>query len=118
MLARSAFGPRNKNSGRQNKGKRFPSHLAWLRKRPCLIDGMYDHVCAGKMEAHHVNEGEGGMGVKCPDFETVPLCSVAHDLVHRGKRSFEIKYGLSLYSAAREYAAKSPHKHLWERPNG
>lgn len=107
--------PRQRNSDRQNDGKRHPQHLQWVRGRPCLIDGVSGHVCTGRMEAHHVKEtGNGGMGVKPADHWVVPLCSGAHDLVHRGPISFEKKYGVNLVQAAMQYAVNSPHRKLWE----
>jgi len=115
MLARTAFRPRRQNSRRADIVRRFPSHLGWLRKRPCLIEGRGGHVCSGDMEAHHVNEGSGGMAIKPPDFETVPVCSAAHIEIHCGKRTFEAKYGLILETCARDYAKASPHRHQWER---
>lgn len=116
MLARSAFKPRRQNSGRQHDGKRFPKHLRWLRRLPCLIEGKAGHVCEGPIQTHHANEGSGGMSLKCPDFECVPLCFVAHDLVHKGKRTFEAKFGVTLEAAGLEYKRHSPHRHEWELP--
>jgi hypothetical protein len=117
-LARSAFAPRKKNSKRADEDRRFPSHLGWLRKRPCLIEGRGGHVCSGDMEAHHVNEGNGGMGLKTFDYEAVPVCSAAHIEVHCGKRTFEDRYRLNLEQCARDYAKASPHRHQWEQGNG
>lgn len=116
MLARSAFRPRRQNSKRADEGRRFPSHLAWLRKRPCLLEGRQGHVCSGGMEAHHHNEGEGGTGLKTFDYHAVPLCSAGHIEVHCGKRTFEVKYNLNLADCAAAYAKASPHRFLWEEP--
>lgn len=109
---------RRRNSGKQHEGKRFPSHLAWLRKRPCIIEGLYGHLCSGRMEAAHVDAAGGkGMGVKVADYHAVPACSEAHRLIHSGAESFERKYGLSLIEAGKQYAKASPHRHLWEVTN-
>lgn len=106
--------PRRQNSRRADVNRKFPSHLAWLRKRPCLL--AHKHECIGKMEAHHVNEGSGrGMGQKCPDYLAVPLCSESHRVLHAtGIQTWEAIHGISLLDAAKEYAKLSPHKHLWE----
>lgn len=107
--------PRRKNSGRQNEGKRFPSHRAWIRKRRCIIEGRLSHICEGQMEAAHVDSAGGkGMGMKVDDRFTIPACSAAHQAIHRGARSFEAKYGIDLVEAAKAYAKASPHRFLWE----
>lgn len=118
MLARSKFGPRHKNSRRAANAREFPQHLGWLRKRPCLIEGRCGHVCGGKIEAHHHNEGEGGMGLKTFDYDGVPLCSIAHAEVHMGKLTFQAKYKVDLEAEAADFKRHSPHKHLWEAANG
>jgi hypothetical protein len=115
MLARSAFRPRRKNSGKQHEGKRFPSHLAWLRGRPCLLEGKNGHACEGKMEAAHVDHAGGkGIGLKVADFWAVPLCTEAHRLLHdHGHVTWERSYRVDLIKAAQEYAAASPHRFQW-----
>ena len=116
MLNRSALRPRHKNSGRQHEGKRFPSHLAWLRKRPCILEGKPGHVCMGRMEAMHVDGAGGkGVGLKVADYCAVPGCSEAHRLYHdHGAASWQLAWGIDLDKSWRFYATHSPHKHLWE----
>lgn len=115
MLSASAFKPRKKNSGKQHEGKRFPSQLAWLRKRPCIIDGRAGHVCEGVMEAAHVDDAGGkGMQLKVADYHCVPACSAAHAEMHRGAKTWQAKYNINLADAAKQYAKASPHRHLWE----
>lgn len=120
MLSRAAFAPRRKNSGRQHEGKRFPSHLAWLRKRPCILEGRHGHACEGRMEAMHVDFAGGkGVSLKVRDIWTVPACSEAHRLYHQhGARSWEAAWRIDLIEAAKQYAANSPHRHQWEQANG
>lgn len=120
MLGPSAFRNRHRNSGRQHEGKRFPSHLSWLRKRPCVIEGKQGHICEGRMEAMHVDEAGGkSMGCKVADFHACPGCSAAHSELHRtGSATWQAKYGVNLVEAARSYAKASPHRHLWETANG
>lgn len=107
MLAR-----RHRNSGRQNVGKRFPGHLQFVRGFRCIIEGKGGHVCSGKVQAMHVDYAGGkGMGLKVPDFFTVPGCAEAHreqtDVL--GWPGFERKYGIDALALAKELAAKSPH---------
>lgn len=116
MLARSAFRPRKTNSGKQHEGKRFPGHLAWLRGRPCLLEGRHGHACEGRMEAAHVDHAGGkGVSLKVADFHAVPLCSEAHRLLHdHGHVTWERAFNVNLIEAAKAYAKASPHRHLWE----
>lgn len=120
MLARSAFRPRKQNSGRQHEGKRFPSHLKWLRGRPCILEGKHGHACEGQMEAMHVDEAGGkGMGVKVADYWAVPGCSEAHRLLHQyGSATWQRTWRVNLVEAAKAYAAASPHRFKWENPGG
>lgn len=62
-------------------------YKAWIRKQPCICCGTRRYV-----EAAHV--GTRGLGMKCSDYETIPLCSwhhvqgpEAHHVL--GKRFFE-----------------------------
>lgn len=120
MLARSAFRPRRHNSHKADEARRFPSHLSWLRKRPCLIEGRHGHACEGRMEAAHVDHAGGkGVSIKVADFHAVPLCSEAHRLLHaHGRVTWETAFKVNLIEAAKAYAKASPHRHLWETANG
>lgn len=105
--------PRHRNSGKAKEGREFPSHTAWVRKRPCILHGR--HTCSGRMEAHHVKEtGNGGMGLKPADFWVIPVCSLAHQMIHNGPVSFQRKWGIDLADAAWQFNRQSPHRHLWE----
>src|ERR1700761_2541628 len=46
-------------------------YKAWIRKQACVCCGTRRYV-----EAAHV--GMRGMGQKCSDYETLPLCSAHH----------------------------------------
>lgn len=72
------------------------------------------------MEAMHVDGAGGkGMGLKVPDYCSVPGCSEAHRLYHQyGATTWQATWGINLDEAWRAYAKASPHKHLWEAANG
>ncbi len=52
------------------------SYLAWIRTLPCLICDHYRCEQIMHTEAAHV--GDRGLGQKCSDFATVPLCGDHH----------------------------------------
>lgn len=54
---------------------RSAAYLAYVRRHPCMSCG-----ARGPSEAHHwAPRGKGGgMGVKCDDYRTVPLCASCH----------------------------------------
>lgn len=108
---------------------RCPSHLKWVRGCECAIDGklihdpdkglgVYVHQCQGRIEAHHVREGDHGqgMGQKPDDSSAVPLCSAAHQLGHtKGWKTFEAMYRVDLSALAEKLWAQSPHRKVWEQ---
>lgn len=112
--------PRKRNSGKADAGRRFPTHLAWLRKRPCLLAGKAGHECAGVMEASHSDaDGLKGMGIKSPDYHAVPLCSGAHrEKDSIGLETWESRYGVSHFEAGKAYGRASPHKARWAHVAG
>jgi hypothetical protein len=108
--------PRRQNSHRADEGRKFPLHVQWVRGRRCLLEDHLGHQCTGKIEAHHVNEGhKRGMGQRAPDFWCVPLCSAAHAALHNaGHLTWQMRHGVNLIEAAKEYARLSPHRRQWE----
>ena len=61
---------------------RDEKYLAHIRKKECLIVGQ----CFPDVVAHHVTlKGQGTMGGKPPDYQTVPLTVLSHQLQHAGK---------------------------------
>lgn len=46
-------------------------YLAWIRRQPCVCCGARRYI-----EAAHV--GARGLGQKCSDYETLPLCGNHH----------------------------------------
>jgi hypothetical protein len=98
--------PRHRNSGKADAERRFPTHIQWLRGRPCLIAGT---DCDGRMEAAHVDHAGG---------KAIPLCQHHHAELHRGAKTFEAARKIDLVAAARAYAAKSPHRGRWADVEG
>jgi len=65
------------------KGREYredPKHLKFIRSLPCA-------VCSGAppCDPHHLLSAPGmrGVGMKAPDWWTVPLCRECHDRLHR-----------------------------------
>lgn len=52
------------------KRKRHPEYMAWIATQPCCICGFWP------VEVAHV--GKRGLGQKCSDLETLPLCANHH----------------------------------------
>ena len=105
---------------RQSSVVRSQGHLQFVRGNVCCIAGKPGHDCApGNSHAHHVQSYraiEGGVGMKVGDDKVVPLCSTAHDEVHRiGQAAFEKKWSIDLESqAGKEWKNDSYHKARWE----
>lgn len=112
--------PRKRNSGKADADRRFPTHLSWLRKRPCLLANKPGHICDGKIEASHSDaDGSKGMGLKSSDFTAVPLCSGAHrEKDSIGLPSWEAKWRVNHADAGRAYGSKSPHRARWAHVEG
>lgn len=51
-----------------------PEYLDCIRRWGCVLAATYD--CVGPVEAAHV--GDRGLGQKCRDQETIPLCGYHH----------------------------------------
>ena len=67
-------------------------YLDYIRGRPCL-------VCEQPAVPHHIENR--GMGQKCDDLLTVPLCPQHHAEVHRlGRERFEEGWVLNLCAEA------------------
>lgn len=69
---------------------RSPAHLAFIRSLPCIVCFRERNI-----EAAHV--GRRGMGQKCSDLETLPMCNTHHREQHRiGLRQFQRSYELDV----------------------
>ncbi len=76
MITRTAI--RRKRPGKPRRGRLQDSdYLEWIREQPCVLCRKYDtQKQMGITEAAHV--GERGLGQKCSDRETIPLCGYDH----------------------------------------
>ena len=67
-----------------------PKYLEWIKKRVCLCAYTW---CGGDIVPHHIEAG--GMGTKCDDTKTIPLCAKHHRELHdKGKKAFQETYGV------------------------
>lgn len=76
-------------------------YLKWMKAHLCLMWNPWakDRHCQGQVISHHISTG--GMGTKCSDYETVPLCNEHHREIHdKGKKIFQAKYELDLKEEA------------------
>ncbi len=65
------------------KTYRNEAYLKWIRGRACIVCGHNP-----PNDPHHTKRG--GMALKGPDTETVPLCRQHHDMVESvGRESFQ-----------------------------
>jgi hypothetical protein len=72
-------------------------YLEWMRLHLCLVERNF--ICTGQTVAHHISTG--GMGTKCSDYETAPLCHEHHREIHdKGKKIFQAKYEVDLKEEA------------------
>lgn len=104
---------RQRRPRRATQTRSFPGHRAWVRRHHCSVPGC-DRL---PVECAHVRQGsDGGTGLKPSDNLTVSLCRQHHAEQHRiGESAFERKYGIELVAIAKEFARRSPHRHLWEQ---
>lgn len=66
--------PRRLDDPRQNDDARRD----WTARERCIGAGRIEgHVCTGRIEVCHEGR-KPGVGLKCPDAETVPMCSGLH----------------------------------------
>jgi len=67
--------PRQRFTPRHSR-ETAPEYLNFIRSLPCLICVLLRRRQTGRTEAAHV--GQRGLGQKCSDRETAPLCALHH----------------------------------------
>ncbi len=85
-LRAKRWGIRARRPRRLDTAQSNPARLDWVHYEPCIgIGRIPGHVCRGRIEAAHEGR-KPGMGMKCPDDETVPMdTGLHHDWTnHRG----------------------------------
>ena len=71
----------------------------FIRSKPCCVCGWGEYA---KCEPHHVYAG--GMGMKCSDLKTIPLCTFHHSLLHStGKKTFANMFNLNYEELIKRY---------------
>jgi hypothetical protein len=123
--------PRKRNAPRPVE-KSATTYLAWLRKRPCYLDGHRNGGCGWSdpprksyVEAAHVDHGgDKGLSSKASDRFAIPLCQKHHDeqggrigafKQRGGWKTFQLKYGFDAVQVASEYWRAWPQRLKWER---
>jgi hypothetical protein len=76
-LKRGASPKRKRSTPRRSGRVRDEAWLAEVRKLPCCAPKWPPSLCSGAVEADHV--GRRGLGQKCSDRETIPLCNGHHE---------------------------------------
>lgn len=96
----------HKKPGKKRKKKpknivRDDKYLAFIRTETCIA--CWEYGCI----PHHENLTGKGMGIKCSDLETIPLCYKCHDERHMlGKKSFSKKYNIDYAKEIRQLQNK------------
>jgi hypothetical protein len=114
---------RTKHGLKPGHEREWPKHLRFVRGFKCLAcekePPPEEYLIANivrphPIEAAHVRTGTGGgMGLKPPDWWTIPLCPAHHDEQHKiGERAFEEKYGFDMKEQAHKLADRSPDKDM------
>jgi hypothetical protein len=69
------------------------------------------------IEVAHANRASTrGIGQKSSDAFVLSLCREHHAESHRGEKTFERKYGISMLAKAEEFYRASPHKGKLDDP--
>ena len=69
------------------KTYRNKKYLAFIRTKPSLYSGEYG-TGDDPIVAAHIGFGKGGMSLKSPDTQAVPLLHSEHLKEHRGSKTF------------------------------
>lgn len=102
---------------REDPRYRSASYMQHVRGYECALSGQGDHICRGRIEAHHVRLGtDGAASTKPSDFWCIPVCAFGHSVIHSGgEHTAQTKYGLDFKAIAKVIWWRSPHKVKYER---
>lgn len=85
----------------KNPPARDEDYLDFIRSRRCCVE-LGDSCKRHEVIPHHFGKTGKGKGQKCSDYETVPLCTNHHLLVHhKGRSWFYEKYRIDFYRVMR-----------------
>ena len=83
----------------KQKTLRSPRYRAWIRKQPCA-------ACGNPKSQHHhepIKHG-GGVGMKGPDDQALPLCQRCHYERHKiGRKTFYQIYNINWRDRVKHY---------------
>jgi len=89
------------------KTERSKDYRNFIRSQICLICGNPETI------HHHESISGSGMGMKCPDTESVPLCVLCHhERHHYGRKSFYEEHEIDYIGKVLKY------QQLYESLNG
>lgn len=92
---------------------RSEAHRRWVRSHYCSVPGCQ----LMPIEVAHANRASTrGIGQKSSDAFVLSLCREHHAESHRGEKTFERKYGISMLAKAEEFYRASPHKGKLDDP--
>jgi hypothetical protein len=85
------YKPLSKRRAKHRRGRKHdPVYLTFIRAQPCVVCESMGMTQTSRTEAAHV--GVRGLGQKCSDHDTLPLCELHHsrgtDSHHRLGRHF------------------------------
>lgn len=127
-LRRSTTPIRKRRAGKPRRGRRVdPAYLVWIRTLACVcclrnqrvldqaVPGFFNLNQASKTEAAHV--GPRGLGQKCSDRQTVPLCALDHhrqgpESVHVLGKGFWNYHGLDRDAIIAELNGRYEEEHV------
>jgi len=67
----------------KHKVMRSKKYRTWISSHPCVICGK------SPCDPHHEPLGKGGLAIKCPDSQCLPLCHPHHVERHnKGRETF------------------------------
>jgi hypothetical protein len=95
-------------------------YIDFVKSRPCLLLGKFDHVCSGPIDPNHITPRMGGkVGSKTDDKRALPFCRSLHDVYHilGSIEAFEARYPVILeYEIIRlQRAYRAPKKATREK---
>jgi hypothetical protein len=100
------YPPSRKRKPRREIPARDEVYKAWIRSLRCCACGRSRGI-----EAAHVGK-DGGRGVKCSDYATVPLCHICHRTgphsyhgLNGGARSFQAMWCIDFRALVEKYNA-------------